>query len=506
MTTETKAAPSFHYYAVLDGTSEVDSVAFANNLTPKKKFGGWRNLLDFLAPDAKDDKQLVDGDHKFLPILKLDSKAKPSKDGVAVICPGGIEGHGVHDPWKGYDGGAKRTWPRPPLSLGIKMDTFGRHTAAEESAAFVNDFILDPAVQVDSAGVATINSGKALKKDAQLFRASLLYLSSHGWLGGFMKGEGLQEWTDAAPTEAQKGYVPFHSYFMIGRADAQGKKFIGPTWIVLAQCSTVNSATWAMWARVMARSNPPVRGILGYEEASPAAGASIGIANAFFDSLRAKKDFLTSWKAANGGQHWAAIVHKDAHKDTLVSFPDTPLPASSLTDYIGYLPSIPKGQAVSDPPPAFDVKLMRVARKGKPNQAFIDITPDTLDEVQSLISGGGTYVVRVTAKSAITEASIQWIHIRPTYSMQFKPAALFASGTSPTAGVTVDMTGKKKIVATAAAPGVTTMEIWLEAQPQAKLDASGMEAHHSYLWITAATKGGVTATHEFKTLGLLYMG
>ena len=300
MTIETRAAPNFLYYALVDGTNEVDSVAFAANLTPKKGFGGWRNLLNFLDTDPFEPSHLVDGAHIFLPIIKLGDKAKPDPNGVAVVCPGGREGIGHEDSWKTYEP-TPRIWQRPPPIMATTQTTHGRHTAAEESAECMQDFILSPAVQVDSVGVGSIQSGRPVKPDATVFRASLLYVSSHGWLGGFMKGEAISPWADAQPTEAKAEFVPFHSYMLIGRVDVSGKAFAGPVWVVLAQCSTVNTATWALWARVMARSTPPVRGLLGYEESSPAAGASVGIANAFFAELRAKKDFLSAWRAANPG-------------------------------------------------------------------------------------------------------------------------------------------------------------------------------------------------------------
>ncbi len=501
--TELKVAPSFLYYALIDGTSEVDSVAFAKNLSAKKGFGGWKNLLDFIDRSPFDSAQLVDGAHIYLPIFRLDSKAKDAADGVAVICPGGHEGIGKDDMWINYDP-APRTWTVNPTSLGITIKTFGRHTASEESAAAVEDIILQPSVQVDSVGVGSIMGAAALKKDSTAFRASMIYVSSHGWLGGFMKGNGLAAFPGANPVEAQKDYVPFHSYLQIGRVDASGKKFVGPTWIILAQCSTLNTATWAMWARVMARSSPPVRGILGYEESSPEAGAAVSIADSFFQALRGKKDFLSAWKSANAGQHWAALVHKDAMKDTLVSFPTTPLAASSLGDYSGFIPSIPAGQVIADPPPPFQTQLFRVRHKGQPDESLVEVRADTLDEAQAQLMGARDYVVRITASKPITEASIRWVHIRATFALQFKPSQLFAAATSPTTGVTVDLKGATKIVAKAS-PAVTTLDIALNTHPEPKLGSSGLEASHSYLWLSAATKDATSsATHDFKTIGLLY--
>jgi hypothetical protein len=500
---EAKVAPSFLYYALVDGTSEVDSVAFARNLAPKKGFGGWRNLLDFIDPSPFDPAQLVDGAHIYLPIFRLDDNARSARDGVAVVCPGGHAGLGKDEMWTNYDP-APREWLIRPTSLGLTRTTSGRHTAAEESAEAMEAFILQPSVQVDEVGVGSILAGKSLHANATVFRASFLYLSSHGWLGGFMKGNELDAYPAAKPDQAKGKYVPFHSYFQIGRVDSSGEAFRGPTWIVLAQCSTVNTATWAMWARVMARSSPPVRGILGYEESSPEAGAASGIAHSFFAALRAKKDFLSAWRSANAGQLWAALVHKEAHKDTLVSFPTASLPPSTLADYIGYVPSIPKGQVIEDPAPPFKVQLFRVRHKGLADESLVEVRPDTLDEGQSMLEGGGWYVVRLSATNPFSEASIRWVHIRVTYREQFAPARLFTGASTPAAGVTVDLKGPQAITAKMQ-KAVTSLEITLQAQTAAKLQSAGLEAHHSYLWIAAATKSPLQS-HDFKTIGLLYMG
>jgi hypothetical protein len=501
VTITTKVAPDFLYYALIDGTNEVDSVAFAANLTLKKGFGGWRNLLDFLQTDPFDATRLIDGAHIYLPIIKLNDKAKPDADGVAVLAPGGPGGLGKEESWKTYKPGPT-VWKVPPEHLGFTRQTFGRHTAAEESAEMVSDFILSPSVQVES-GSASIQSGRPVKPNATVFRASLLYVSSHGWLGGFMKGEGLATWADAEPEKAREEYVPFHSYFLIGRADVGGKFFVGPRWIVLAQCSTMNLATWAMWARVMANSDPPVHGILGYEESSPAAGASVGIANSFFAELRAKKPFLEAWKAANQGQHWAAIVHKDAHKDTLTSFPTNRLPKPALGDYIGYLPSIRKGEPVSDPPAPFTVKLFRVRKD--PAEPPVEVTPDALDLGQAALGGGSTYLVRVSDTQPFKRASIRFIHIRSTYHQQFGHAKLFEDIASPTTGGTLDLRSPND-VAVNLNPAASAVELSFKTHPEPKLHQSGLHASHSYLWLAVSIQpaSGGEKKHDFKTLGLVY--
>lgn len=508
VTTYTKVAPSPLYYAVVDGTSEVDSVAFANNLTIKKGFGGWRNLLDFLQPNPFEPTRLVDGAHIYLPIIKMDEKARADPGGVAVVCPGGPGGCGIEESWRTYVPDP-REWKAPPPETHIVRTTYGRHTAAEESAATIEDFLLTPMIQIDSVGVASIRSDRPTEAGAQLLRASLLYVSSHGWLGGFMKGESLHAWPAAEPEIARKGFTPYHSYFLVGRADKSGRAFNGPQWIVLAQCSTVNSATWAMWARLLARSDPPVRGLLGYEESSPAAGASIGIANRFFAELRARKTFLEAWRAANKGQHWAAIVHKEAHKDTLVAFPREHLPKSTLDQYIGYLPSVPAGEEISDPPPPFSAQLFRIKHFGTPQEEPSEVTPDTLDRWRAELSGAEhrDYLVRLTATRPFVLASVRFVHIRDTYREQFRPRQLFASVTSPTEGATVTDGGPQFITVRLKSPA-TTVELRLTANASVQLGRTGLSADHSFLWIAAKIQPpvGSELKYDFKTLGLLYYG
>ena len=61
-------------------------------------------------------------------------------------------------------------------------------------------------------------------------------------------------------------------------ADACGwNASIGPVWVILAQCSTLNAVCWPSWAKVLMNSDPNVRGILGYEEVAPGASASAAI-------------------------------------------------------------------------------------------------------------------------------------------------------------------------------------------------------------------------------------
>lgn len=358
----TKAAPTFFYYAMFDGTSEVDSVAFGKDLDAKGGVTNWRNLLDLLDRDTADDSRLVDPKHPFLPIYKLDARASRDKNGVAVICPAGLGSNGKDAMWQNYGGASGVRFPA--LAGGTGTTLFGRHAAAEESAGFMSSFFIDPVIQIDGA-TKQIVSGESAAAKGTLFRASMLYVSSHGWLGGFSRGNQLPALPTALPKpptgatdDPTMEYIPMAPYFAVGRLDAGGKSFQGPEWIILAQCSTVNVNTWAMWARVLGRSSPQVRGILGYEEASPDANAAIAIADSFFRNLKKKQTFYEAWTAANPGQNWAIIVHKDAMNDTLAGWTSRPaLTGTSISDYLGSASKARVQVKIDDPPLPYAIRI-----------------------------------------------------------------------------------------------------------------------------------------------------
>src|SRR5262245_59724406 len=126
----TKAAPTYLYYAMFDGTSEVDSAAFGKDLDAKAGVTNWRNLLDLLDSDPNDSARLVDPKHTFLPIYKLDAKGAKDPRGMAIICPAGFGTFGQDAMWQGY-GGASGV--KLPEFAGTPDETlYGRHAAAEE--------------------------------------------------------------------------------------------------------------------------------------------------------------------------------------------------------------------------------------------------------------------------------------------------------------------------------------------------------------------------------------
>ncbi|KYG07630.1 hypothetical protein BE21_28375 [Sorangium cellulosum] len=508
-----KAAPSFFYYAMADGTSAVDSEAFGKLLDAKGGATGWRNLLDLLDQDPAEPGRLVDPKHDFLPIYKLKragSLAAKDPKGIACICPGGLNGLGQDAMWQSFRGGAAVDFPEFKGTSYEKL--VGRHAGAELSAKFLSEFMLDPVVEVDGARKQIVSGASAGAKGT-LFRASLLYMSSHGWLGGFARGDMNPGHPGALPLptagivdDPRQRYLPFNAYFVVGRFDVAGRAFRGPEWIVLAQCSTLNNTTWAMWARVMARSAPQVRGILGYEEASPAAVSSIPIATSFFTHLKSKKTFYEAWKAANTGQNWAALVHEDAMGDTLDGWAARKaLGGKDLSSYLGSASRAAKQVKIVDPPPPYRVRVFHKLSAAKGGSTF-EITPDVLDRMRAWLLDESEYRVEIThlAGGKISQVKVQWIHIRDTFK-QFDLKTIFSSHSA--LGASVSTKNPKVLVADLAVPA-TTVEVIFTAKDKNGLGASGLAPDHSYLWprVHATGDGLADQQYDVKARGLAYNG
>lgn len=488
-----RAEPGNLYYLAMDGTATKDSAAFGALIEKRR---GWKNLLGHFLQPVPGESRLLDPAHPYLPIAMVEREGRK----VAVVCPGGLDSRGLDPFWQRYPGedptGA-RTWPGG-------LYTTGRHTAAEESAALMPSLLLNPIVEVVSGpdGVTRQIAADAPPVGGTRFAADLLYVSSHGWLGGFMGGNMLDPRPDAEPPPARDGYSPFHRYLVVGAAAKRGDGFHGPKWVVLAQCSTMNRATWGLWARVLAASDPGVRGILAYEEASPAAQPSIGVASRFFEQLSRRQSFLEAWRSANPGIRWAAIVHKDAIEDTLDGWSSfSALSDVSTTEstgnYLGFLASIPRGELIREAPAPFGCTVERMN-----GSSGIEVLPDNLHDFWvARVEEGGVYRVTVSAPEgeALVSAGLKWIHIRPTHPEQLSVAKLF----SDVAGATPDPRDGARVRLTAP-PGSSTASVVFTAGPLAR---SGLEAHHSYLWIRAdITTSAGAKTHDFTTNGLSYYG
>lgn len=523
------------YYVVVDGTAEVDSVLFGAAL--ETRFG-WKNLFDNLPPHPKDASYVYDPGHPFL-LLK---KAKNELGGAPVIVatPCGDGGHGHDAPWADYSNESppdgRETWKTGAngefdftTSRG-EYTCYGRHTAVWHSIKMVKSLLLHPATRRIQLEDGT-QADSLLEYGANpLFArrtASFVQFSSHGWLSGMMSGEAMSSWSGASPAPARD---PFFRYWLtLGKI--QHLTFRGPLWVVLAQCSTVNSSCWAMWARMMAGSAPVVRGILGYEEASPDAYIARGIANTFMEQLAAGKTFLDAWKVANrhGGPSalpWAAVVHRDAVDDKMKDFRAftalTARPPSDLASpasYRGYLRSIPDGEDVYDRPPPFTLALWfePPSQAGQPAPPRMPVNAQTLGDYESRLFKDGRWQIvvcrtvevagaPVPKREAILSLKITMIHIRPSYSSHAPFSPLFDVAVDAlSAGGRTSVTPKLAAnVLSVTAPDATTMlEVNLRCDRE-PTSVPPLECDHSYLWwrVSLTTESG-TYDHDFRTQGLL---
>jgi hypothetical protein len=235
----------------------------------------------------------VDPAHDFLSVRLIRTKDHQ----VAVVSPNGANATGFDLFWRNY----ARTAKTPDGQV-----VTGRFAAAELSATFMKELILAPQIHTHELQPEVLSRHFA---DSQLpYRskhspaARLLFVSSHGWQSGSMKGDSLKPDSNQ-PSETSRAYDPETPYFLLGAEAEKGVGFRGPDWIILAQCSTLNSSTWPLWARILGRSSPGVRGILAYEEASPKPEPAVVATERFFKYLDQGATFLDAWKQGQSLRH-----------------------------------------------------------------------------------------------------------------------------------------------------------------------------------------------------------
>ena len=545
-------APFQRYYMCIDGTGAQDSVEYGQLL---QELFGWRNVVsEFLKPDPAGEKRLVDPNHPFLSVCTFPArKGKP----IAIVSPGGRDGQGLDAFWQKYKGETAEEQANDgrhvfEIDDDVKIVTVGRQTAASKSALFMRDLILAPAIEkvTDDKGQPVMQIKDVLpgnrKPGEPDIAAELLIVSSHGWLGGYMHGDSLLSSAAAEPAEAKKSFnVPF-VYFLVGLAVAEGKFFAGPKWLILAQCSTINMATWLSWAKMMAGGIPPVRGILGYEEVSPGVTGSIRIARAFFAGLDAGQSILKAWRAANKGEKWAAIVHKEALTDTMRGWDDLDDKDHQLkvldlekerTSYLAFGASLELGknppndgtvrdedgkvvkvlidipaQNVFNAPPPFDLRIETAPSAGKP---FKDVNEATLNRLHAHLFEDTQVRMTITppAGTTIASATVRWVHMRETHTVQPRVDQIFSSFASVPEGAlrltvsTKDPRTPNTVVVQPAAGPVDKIVILWVSQTEDVLERSGMELSHSFIWplVSIDVIGGDKSPLKFpfSTRGLL---
>lgn len=478
-------APPTLYYAQADGTNFKDSAFLGAKLEKQTAF---KNLIsEFIKPKAGTPGRLECATRPWFPLWRVDLKSRPDAKGIAVIAPGGLNGSDEKN------------------ELSSKGD---------EASEFIDSWFFEPAVTIDSSGNASLGVGAGT-----VHRAHLVIMSSHGWLGGFAQGDfGQPKW------------------FLVGKTAEQGRGFKGPVWVILTQCSTLNSATWASWTKILARSTPHVRGILGYEEVAPGASAAATINDKFVASLKAGKTFLEAWVANNLKNNWAAIVHKDALQDKLKDLPDIvqgkrPLSDVSTTEttfnYYGLLKNVDNGKKkeIYDKRPPFDLKLFASMAaipgngEGFSGRKRYEVKPSTLDDMWHAIvvaddANPPEYHVEVTAPSDMTSLTVEWIHIRPT-KPRLKMNKIFKPAASTSSGAKVATKGaKSELTVVDLSPASTTCKVVFTSQTVASLSAMDgkgndfLEPHHSYLYprVTVKLASGSELKADFPTIGLSYYG
>ena len=530
------------YFLLIDGMCEMDSAGFGGLLESRFK---WKNLVNELDPAPEDKRRLVDAAHPFLIVRKI---ADPNGgSSVPVVDPCGECGFGTDRAWLSYSHD-KPVIERSPHETKAKGEinwadqghtTFGRHTAYEQSSRFVPTMLVRPRLMRREYNGASHWSFAEMDEDVTEARtASLVYVSSHGWLGGFMAGDLMQPSKAAEPDAAKEVYYPRSRWFLVGRDSTM--PFQGPLWVILAQCSTLNSATWAMWARMMAGGSPVVRGILGYEEAAPGAIRSTAIVKKLCDKLQAGETFLNAWKQANtiaGGasEPWAAIVHNEALGDTMKDFrafkaleANAPTDLTEPASYKGYLRSIPDGEDIRDEEPKFKLALWALpettdpsASPGAATSQRQPITPEFLSLRRARIRAGGGWELSLSADDPdsgdavkLKSARIEMVHIRRSYADQIPFASIFDQ-ISVTASPKpdddkLDFKLSKNVIEITCREDTEIILVTLSiAKSKDVLTVPHLQPDHSYLWwrVTLITEANADApenekTHEFRLYGL----
>jgi hypothetical protein len=494
--TKTVAAPPPLYYLAIDGTNDLDAMTFGALLEAHRN---WKNLATtYLRPRSEHPGYLFDPVHPFLPIpvVTMDGKS------VAIVAPGGKDGIGKDPFWRHVESTAQGRRDSP---------VFGRHAEAEKSHRFMRQLILHPAVDIDRTDSAESSVHFADRKLPAVAErtsavANLVYVSGHGWMGGYINGLELELWEDSSdpvtPVDARSSYFP-SPYLFVGAAAEKGLGFHGPRWIILAVCSVLNMTTWPLWAEILANSVPHVRGILAYEEASPGPRPSARVARHFFSNLDAGMPFLDAWRVANEGKNWAAIIHKDALGDILARFRMFPSSGDTKTTaqracYVGFGRSVPNGQPIYLKPEPFSVKI-----EHQIEGSWYEASAANLGWSNTALRDGGVYRISVAppAGERIVAARLQLVHIRPTYSPQFTWSDVFgalgASRDISESGMRSSMLQLKPI------SPATELSFHLYARDN--LRQQGLRTGYSYLWIRASiTTDDTLMKYDFKTKGLIF--
>lgn len=220
---------------------------------------------------------------------------------------------------------------------------------------------------------------------------------------------------------------------------------------------------------------------------------------------------LEAWKNANAREKWFAIAHKDALDDRMQNWDDlseikTAVVTATEGSYRAFGASVKKPVEIRDEPPPFGVT---VEVQSPVDQSFIRITPDNLDRGRARLFHDRVARVTITPPPGeqLTAASIKWVHMRDSNTVQPKITQLFRDFTAVQPNdVDLALSGNAVVLTVKGSPQ-DSLAVLMTTQTDAILNNTGMERHHSFIWpfgkITTAS--GKQLSFSFSTTGFLFI-
>jgi hypothetical protein len=364
-------------YVGIDVTKALDTVAWGHlwNAT-----FGWQNLVWNLDKDPADTtKQTrVDKAHSKMPIKRLVRTHGGNTFADTCIMPEGVDGSG----------------------------TDATFTAADMTGAlnFMHTFILAPGAD---------KAASELNDTATGVGADVVMLSSHGLFSGDMFGTG----------------DPFQNLFEPSKVASLSRQFAGPGWLILSNCSTLNSATHGDWLKLM--SGPtPLRGIVGFQHGCPLESGSVDFLALFINKLALGKTFVNAWKEAVSAivspNNWIVVCHRDAKDDTIADWNDNSLTAIAPGAPVLLFDNTNTGTTITPQPDPFDAFWSKGGTR---------ITLSNRRDPANRLKAGDTVVITVQPPASAappaatftagTAIAITLIYIRPDYNQAIDVTKMF---------------------------------------------------------------------------------
>ncbi len=258
-------------YVGIDVTKALDTIAWGHmwNAT-----FGWQNLLWELDKDTAyaTTQRRIDKAHPTMPVKRLVRKHGANTFADTCIMPEGVDGSG--------------------------SDASFTQTDMDAADDFMKTFILSPGTE--SAKSELNDAGKGVVAD-------IVLISSHGLFSGDMFGTG----------------NPLRNVFELSKIASKGGQFSGPGWVILSNCSTLNTATHGDWLQLMTGTNP-LRGIVGFQHGCPLESGSVDMLGAFIRQLASGRTFLLAWKNAVSAivspNNWIVLCQQDATGDKIADW------------------------------------------------------------------------------------------------------------------------------------------------------------------------------------------